>query len=147
MFSKISRLGRYASRFPISRFPNAGGSRTSIFQLSNFPFPISHGACSTCPHAISHFPFPTGSMPACTREQIPISHFPKLSAALVWKHTINFPFPISHTHRFRGVRNARSTYQVKKQFPERDNERDRFPISRITNSHWKSGMFITLRYI
>ena len=47
VFFKISRLGRFRSQFPVSRFPNAGSCTASNFPLGNFPFPISHLAFST----------------------------------------------------------------------------------------------------
>ena len=93
---KISRLGRFRSQFPVSRFPNAGSSMTSNFPLGNFPLPISHLAFSTHANPISHFPFPTWSLASLVGEQFPVSRFQRATHPLVWKHTVNFPFPISH---------------------------------------------------
>ena len=144
---KISRLGRFRSQFPVSRFPNAGSSHdiqfttrqfpTSNFPLgffhaskSNFPFPISHlvpGISSW--GAISRFPFPTSHPSSCVEahSQFPISHFPQ---------------PL-HNPGIGGVGNERSKDKVKDQFPEGDNELDEFPISLCLISHGKSGMCIT----
>ena len=142
---KISRLGRFRSQFPVSRFPNAGSSKTSNFPLGHFPFPISHFVCSTNPHPISHFPFPTWSLTCLVGERFPVSHFQRATPPLVWKHTVNFPFPISHSLGIGGVGNERSKDKVKDQFPEGDNELDEFPISLCLISHGKSGMCITRR--
>ena len=143
VFFKISRLGRFRSQFPVSRFPNAGSSTTSNFPLGHFPFPISHFVCSTNPHPISHFPFPTWSLTCLVGERFPVSHFQRATPPLVWKHTVNFPFPISHSPGIGGVGNERSKDKVIDQFPEGDNESGEFPISHCPISNWKSGMCIT----
>ena len=144
VFFKISRLGRFRSQFPVSRFPNAGSSKTSNFPLGHFPFPISHFVCSTNPHPISHFPFPTWSLASLVGEQFPVSRFQRATPPLVWKHTFNFPFPISHSLGIGGVGNERSKDKVKDQFPEGDNESGEFPISHCPISNGKLGMCITL---
>ena len=127
---------------PLS-LPNAGSSMTSNFPLGNFPLPISHLAFSTHPNPISHFPFPTWSLASLVGEQFPVSRFQRATPPLVWKHTFNFPFPISHSLGIGGVGNERSKDKVKDQFPEGDNESGEFPISHCPISNGKLGMCIT----